>query len=67
MAGITTAVAIINNNANTKHRLKLTHVTICICVHISIYTFHFNGRYFSQKQGVAMGTKMGPSVACIFM
>ena len=30
-------------------------------------TFHFNGRYLSQKQCVAMGTKMGPSVACIFM
>ena len=30
-------------------------------------TFHFNGRYLSQKQGVAMGKKMGPCVACIFM
>ena len=29
--------------------------------------FNFNGRNFSQKQGVAMGTKMGPSVACILM
>ena len=34
---------------------------------LKMNTFHFNGRYFSQKQGVAMGTKMGPSVACIFM
>ena len=34
---------------------------------LKMTTFHFNGRYFSQKQGVAMGTKMGPSVACIFM
>ena len=30
-------------------------------------TFHFNGRCFPQKQSVAMGTKIGPSVACIFM
>ena len=29
--------------------------------------FHFNGRCFSQKQGVALGTKIGPSVACLFM
>ena len=34
---------------------------------LKMNTFHFNGRYFSQKQGVAMGTKMAPSVACIFM
>ena len=30
-------------------------------------TFHFNGRYFSQKQVVAMRTTIGPSVASIFM
>ena len=34
---------------------------------LEMTTFHFNGRFFSQKQGVAMGTKMRPSVACIFM
>ena len=34
---------------------------------LKMNTFHLNGRYFSQKQGVAMGTKMGPSFACIFM
>ena len=34
---------------------------------LKINTFHFNGRYFSQKQGVVMGTKIGPSVACLFM
>ena len=30
-------------------------------------TFHFNCRCFSQKQGVAIGMKIGPSVACVFM
>ena len=30
-------------------------------------TIHFNGRYFFEKQGVAMGTKLGASVACTFM
>ena len=29
--------------------------------------FQFNGRYFRQVKGVAMGTKMGPSVACLTM
>ena len=30
-------------------------------------TFRFNGRYFYEKQGGAMGEEMGPSVACIMM
>ena len=30
-------------------------------------TFHFNGRFFSQEQGLAMGKKLGPSVACTFI
>ena len=34
---------------------------------LKMNTFHFNGRYFSQKQGGAMGTNMRHSVACIFI
>ena len=30
-------------------------------------TFHFNDRYLSKELDVAMGTTMGPSVACLFM
>ena len=32
-------------------------------------SFEFNGEYsyFHQISGVAMGTKMGPSYACLFM
>ena len=30
-------------------------------------SIHFNGRYCFEKQGVAMGTKLGASVACTFM
>uniref|UniRef100_A0A0B7BLE8 Reverse transcriptase domain-containing protein n=1 Tax=Arion vulgaris TaxID=1028688 RepID=A0A0B7BLE8_9EUPU len=30
-------------------------------------SFEFNGEYFDQISGVAMGTKMGPSYACLFM
>ena len=33
---------------------------------LKMNTFHFNDRYFCQKQGAAIGMKMGPSVACIF-
>ena len=33
---------------------------------LKMNTFHFKGRYSSQKRGVAMGTKTGPSVACLF-
>ena len=29
--------------------------------------FQFNARFFRQVKGVAMGTKMGPSVACLTM
>ena len=30
-------------------------------------TFQFNGDFYSQTGGVAMGTKMGPSFACLFV
>ena len=30
-------------------------------------TFRFNELYYSQKQSVAMGAKMGPSISCIFI
>ncbi|XP_041466218.1 uncharacterized protein LOC121416797 [Lytechinus variegatus] len=30
-------------------------------------SFSFNGKYYKQKKGVKMGTKMGPSYACLFM
>ena len=30
-------------------------------------SFEFNGELFTQISGVAMGTKMGPSFACLFM
>ena len=50
-----------NQSISTSTLLQLIEI-----VH-KMNTFHFNSRYFSTKQGVAMGTKMGPSVACIFM
>nr|KAG5714744.1 hypothetical protein BaRGS_000232 [Batillaria attramentaria] len=34
---------------------------------LTLNTFEFNGEIFSQISGVAMGTKMGPSYACLFM
>ena len=34
---------------------------------LTLNTFEFNGNYYQQIKGVAMGTKMGPSYACLFM
>ena len=50
-----------NQSISTSTLLQLIELVL------KMNTFHFNGRYFSQKQGVAMGTKMGHSVACIFI
>ena len=50
-----------NQPLSTSTLLQLIEIVL------KMNTFHFNGRYFSQKQGVAMVTKMGHSVACIIM
>ena len=50
-----------NRTMSTSTLLQLNELVL------KMTAFHFNGRYFSQKQGVAMVTKMGPSVVCIFM
>ena len=50
-----------NQSISTSTLLQLIELVL------KMNTFHFKGRYFSQKQGVAIGTKMGPSVAFIFM
>ena len=34
---------------------------------LTMNTFSFNDEVFTQLSGVAMGTKMGPSYACLFM
>ncbi|XP_070194281.1 uncharacterized protein [Littorina saxatilis] len=34
---------------------------------LTLNTFEFDGQIFEQISGVAMGTKMGPSYACLFM
>lgn len=34
---------------------------------LTLNHFEFNGEYFHQVKGVAMGTKMGPSYACLFV
>ena len=34
---------------------------------LTLNTFEFDGTIFEQVSGVAMGTKMGPSYACLFM
>ena len=34
---------------------------------LTMNTFEFDGTFYRQTSGVAMGTKMGPSYACLFM
>ena len=34
---------------------------------LDMNAFEFNGQFYKQTSGVAMGTKMGPSFACLFM
>ena len=34
---------------------------------LTLNSFEFDGHFFDQISGVAMGTKMGPSYACLFM
>ncbi len=34
---------------------------------LTLNTFQFNGSFYNQSGGVAMGTKMGPSFACLVM
>ncbi|XP_072051788.1 uncharacterized protein [Amphiura filiformis] len=34
---------------------------------LKLSSFEFNNKHFIQKSGIVMGTKLGPSMACIFM
>ena len=34
---------------------------------LTLNTFSFNGKYYSQSGGVAMGSRLGPNYACLFM
>ena len=45
-----------------------TQTLLCLAEKVlTLNSFSFNGQTFSQVSGVAMGTKMGPSYACLFM
>jgi hypothetical protein len=46
---------------DTNTLLRLTELVL------RLNSFEFNGEFFNQISGVAMGTKMGPSYACLFM
>ena len=34
---------------------------------LTLNTFSFNGKYYSQTGGLAMGSRLGPNYACLFM
>ena len=46
---------------DTEIILRLTELVL------NLNTFQFNGEFYFQTGGVAMGTKMGPSFACLFV
>ena len=50
-----------HNRPDNDTILRLTDLVL------SLSAFNFNSKYYKQKKGVAMGTKMGPSYACLFM
>lgn len=34
---------------------------------LALNNFHFNGEHYKQIGGVAMGSKLGPNYACLFV
>ena len=45
-----------------------THVVVRLAeLVLELNAFTFNGKFFQQTSGVAMGTKMGPVYACLFL
>ena len=49
------------NRPSTQTLLKLAELVL------NLSSFEFHGKYNIQKKGVAMGTKMGPCYACLFV
>ena len=50
------------------HKYPPTETLLCLAeLVLTNNSFSFDNKYFRQLNGVAMGTKMGPSYACLFM
>ena len=50
------------------HKQPPTHTLVRLAeLVLTLNTFEFDGTIFEQISGIAMGTKMGPSYACLFM
>ena len=52
---------------NSNVRLNPTVVLRLAELVLTLNSFSFGDEHFTQCKGVAMGTKMGPSYACLFM
>ena len=54
---------------NKRTKLKPpTHSLICLAeLVLTLNTFSFNGEYYQQTRGVAMGSCFGPNYACFFV
>ena len=51
-----------------RHQSPPTTTLLCLAeLVITTNAFSFNSQYYLQKSGVAMGSKLGPSYACLFV
>ena len=59
----------VKNFLNTRISLSISTDTLVRLTELALtlYCFEFTGEFFDQISGVAMGTNMGPSYACLFM
>ena len=45
-----------------------SHILVCLAeLVLTLNSFSFNGDYFQQTGGVAMGSRLGPNCACLFV
>jgi len=52
---------------DTQEALKNTHIVSMLRLVLYCNNFEFNGRHFLQTQGVAMGTRVAPTIANLVM
>ena len=69
-------IVIPNNDGLLAHTLNQqtylahppTHSLVCLAeLVLTLNTFSFNGEYYQQTGGVAMGSCFGPNYACLFV
>jgi len=62
------ALSTLNTHRDDREEnLKNTHITALLKLVLTCNNFEFNGQHFLQTQGVAMGTKVAPTIANLVM